>query len=415
MTIQQQPPITSSSPTPFQSPSLKSITPHHLDQDPLPSSSSSSSSSPPPQGIQPSLDPDQPATETRQPGSFYTRKDGEDCMTWDSILQVITKGDLDQLNRHPRCEEEYRLWSPSIRREWGCLENYIRVIRLGWGGVEDQAQELTPSSPSPSDQTPPMAETWPEVVLPHPGREGTLLTHFVGDVDLASSSSSSSSSSLVKVIENDWPYGIPQDCKHWVVWSKLAILHPNLFKTNDTPFQGDLLRQVLFEMVAREGARGLTGFEDDEATRIYGTRPEWIPERWRSILEQKHGGKEGEHDDEIRTLFQLKDQEVLRLTLQAHIWASRYMRSYVESIWSSDRFQTAWFCNPPHLRTVPGKNPKFGQGILPPPRSQFFSLPPLPSPPKKPHRPKSFPVEFPLYFFFFFFPFFLFFFRTSSL
>lgn len=31
----------------------------------------------------------------------------------------------------------------------------------------------------------------------------------------------------IRVLENDWPYAVPPDLEHWVVWSQYPILHPD--------------------------------------------------------------------------------------------------------------------------------------------------------------------------------------------
>lgn len=35
------------------------------------------------------------------------------------------------------------------------------------------------------------------------------------------------SEELIRVLENDWPYAVPPDVEHWVVWSQNPILHPD--------------------------------------------------------------------------------------------------------------------------------------------------------------------------------------------
>ena len=42
------------------------------------------------------------------------------------------------------------------------------------------------------------------------------------------------------------------------------------------------------------------------------------------------------------------------LAERAHAWAGRFVQAYVRRVWDEAQWETAWFCNPPHLRTVPG-------------------------------------------------------------
>ena len=165
-----------------------------------------------------------------------------------------------------------------------------------------------------------------------------MLRHFVDDAD----EDGEAGESLVKVIPNDWPYGIPAGSSHWVVWSKLPILHESLFSTSDTPFDEDL-REQLYHCVTGDGIRGFTGFTPEHQP----THPSWktgdqvveiLGSYSQSKLQEQHGGAK------------LTNQNIS----QAHAWASRYVNKYIEKVWPTDRFVTAWFCNPPSLRTVPG-------------------------------------------------------------
>lgn len=314
--------------------------------------------------------------DDRAPGSYFPNPspDGPTkFMTWDYVIQVLSHGDLDQLFRDPVCDTAYRAFAPSARAKYNGIENYIRTVRLGW-----PAEELTgPVGPNMLDKPPkdPLSilnssastpasgvntpngtrlpveavkETWPEKVLPHPTKRGIVLRHFVEDA----TSDGEFGESLVKTIPNDWPYGIPAGCSHWVVWSKLPILHPSLFATPDTPFPDDeALREELYNCVTGDGIRGFTGFipSSDQCpahTSSDGTIE--IPEVLGTYSQSKLA-----HLAETKPTF---EQGILskQLIAQAHAWASRHVTKYIEAIWPKDRFKTAWFCNPPNLRTVPG-------------------------------------------------------------
>ncbi|CAD6950832.1 unnamed protein product [Tilletia controversa] len=60
--------------------------------------------------------------------------------TWQHIKHVICRGNLDDLYRDPVCELAYRAWSKPVKAQWGSLERFIRVERLHW--------DETHSSPS---------------------------------------------------------------------------------------------------------------------------------------------------------------------------------------------------------------------------------------------------------------------------
>ena len=245
-------------------------------------------------------------------------------MSWDEICATILRGDLDDLKRHPRCEKAYFDWAPAIRAAHGGLENYIRKVRLGWPVEGPSAHLPLLANEVPSGATTPngtkVKETWPETVLPNPNGDGTLLRNFVGHLD---------SELIVKCIPNDWPYAIPPDAQHWVVWSKLPILHPALFQTPDTPFDDPDLTLRLFDAVTSDGVRGLTGQQGNEIPTVYGPNT-----------------------------YQLLQQDGTDITTEnaskAQWWAGRHIRTYIHARWHPDHYETAWFCNPPNLRTVPG-------------------------------------------------------------
>lgn len=303
--------------------------------------------------------------DDRAAGSYFPNPDpgsSDRFMTWQYVVDVLSHGDLDQLFRDPVCDTAYRAFAPAVRAKYDGLENYIRHVRLGWPTEErtgpappnmldrpqkDPTSILSSGTSTPSGsgvQTPngtllpreAVKETWPEKVLPHPNRAGIVLRHFVADAE------SDTESSLVKTIPNDWPYGIPAGSSHWVVWSKLPILHPSLFTTDDSPFD-EALRDELYDCVTGDGIRGFTGFVPTTPTNpTYTWREKLIPEVLGShsqakLHNQAPGGRLSKE-----------------LVSQAHAWASRHVTQYIEAKWPPSRFQTAWFCNPPSLRTVPG-------------------------------------------------------------
>ncbi|SPO47151.1 uncharacterized protein PSANT_04838 [Moesziomyces antarcticus] len=301
--------------------------------------------------------------DDRTPGSYFPNPDpgsSDRFMTWQYVVDVLSHGDLDQLFRDPVCDTAYRAFAPAVRAKYDGLENYIRHVRLGWPTEErtgpappnmldrpqkDPTSILSSGTSTPSGsgvQTPngtllpreAVKETWPEKVLPHPNRAGIVLRHFVADAE------SDTESSLVKTIPNDWPYGIPAGASHWVVWSKLPILHPSLF--TDSPFE-EALRDELYDCVTGDGIRGFTGFVPNTPTNpTYTWGSKEIPE----VL--------GSHSQAKLHNQPPAGRLTRELVSQAHAWASRHVTQYIEAKWPPSRFQTAWFCNPPSLRTVPG-------------------------------------------------------------
>lgn len=304
--------------------------------------------------------------DDRAPGSYFPNPpaDGPSpFMTWEYVIRVLSHGDLDQLFRDPVCDAAYRAFAPSVRAQYDGLENYIRTVRLGWpaeqhtGPVGPNMLDRPAKDPlsilggaasgvsTPNGTRLPVEavkETWPEKVLPHPLHTGIVLRHFVHDAGR----DGDGGESLVKTIPNDWPYGIPAGSTHWVVWSKLPILHPSLFSTPDTPFD-EPLREELYNCVTGDGIRGFTGF----IPRDHPTHPSWLlGARVVETLGSYSQSKLAQQEQHGAGKAMLSNQ----LISQAHAWASRHVTRYIEAQWPTDRLVTAWFCNPPNLRTVPG-------------------------------------------------------------
>lgn len=293
--------------------------------------------------------------DDRAPGSYFISSTSrQELMSWQYICDVLSHGDLDQLFRDPVCDTAYREFAPAVRSKYNGMENYIRQVRLGWP-TEESTGVAVPSvfdrppkdplsvlaSGSASGVSTPngtklpveaVKETWPEKVLPHPTRPGIVLRHFVADAE----KDGEGGESLIKVIPNDWPYGIPPGSTHWVAWSKLSILHPSLFSTPDTPFDSSMTEE-LYNCVTSDGIRGFTGFSPEPTYEWQGrTIPEILGAYSQAKLDEGTAGLSKE------------------LISQAHAWASRHVTEYIEAKWPKDKYQTAWFCNPPLLRTVPG-------------------------------------------------------------
>ncbi|SPO29391.1 uncharacterized protein UTRI_04880_B [Ustilago trichophora] len=304
-------------------------------------------------------------TDDRLPGTYFPNPSPtgpSPFMTWTYIISVLSHGDLDQLFRDPVCDTAYRAFAPSVRAQHNGIENYIRTVRLGWA-AETQTGPLGPnmldrpqkdlssilaSNTNSGVSTPngtrlpveAVKETWPEKVLPHPSRAGIVLRHFVADAQ----EPGEYGDGLVKTIPNDWPYGVPAGSSHWVVWSKLPILHPSLFETSDTPFDEEV-RGELYNCVTGDGIRGFTGFTPHSPTN---PTYQWQNGEIAEILGSYSQSKLAEEPKgRNKTLTR-------ELIAKAHSWAARHVTEYIEKTWSTEKFQTAWFCNPPNLRTVPG-------------------------------------------------------------
>ncbi|GAB1522264.1 hypothetical protein RhiTH_005378 [Rhizoctonia solani] len=105
---------------------------------------------------------------------------------------------------------------------------------------------------------------------------------------------------LVKILPNDWPYSVPPEIRHYVVWSRLPITHPGI-----VPAQ-------IWDRIVQDGLWGFSG----------------------STYKPKGSGDES------------TDQLVRQ--------AGAEVRTYVEDKWPAVEYEIAWFVNPPRLQSIPG-------------------------------------------------------------
>jgi hypothetical protein len=260
-------------------------------------------------------------------GAYFEPQEEHCLMTWDRIQVVVAQDDLDHLVRHSACEDRYIAWGKEIRAHYGGLESYVKQVRLDW---KDDDDELAP---------------------PPNGMNGSGVEDINKDSDEIDPRSYFSDvvandPNLVKTIPNDWPYAMPAECGHSVVWCKRPILDKVLFADKNTPFPKGPIREAAFAAINHDGIRGTSGSDK----RIPGIGFKTIdylkgcPEVMEWIREQSRLDKSAGTEDE----------EVAKMAEKAHAWAGRFIDKFVKKNWPEKNWETAYFCNPPHLRTVPG-------------------------------------------------------------
>lgn len=124
-----------------------------------------------------------------------------------------------------------------------------------------------------------------------------------------------------RVIRNEWPYAIPRDYQHMVVWSRLPLLDPSQART---PGELEQARQ-----------EGLSGFEN--------LTVELVEQLDRAGLNPNQRFKPFHH------LQDLPPDPRFQPALDAHI------RAFVRTRWppSQGFFNLMWFLNPIHLQSCP--------------------------------------------------------------
>lgn len=105
-------------------------------------------------------------------------------MSWDQVRHEIAANRIDALQRVPSDLRRYIAFNARVRKEYGSVSNFLLVTRLGWS---------LPLEPKGAP--------------------------FERDED-------------IKILYNDWPYGVDPRIVHLVVWTK--------FPLEEDPKTGDL-------------------------------------------------------------------------------------------------------------------------------------------------------------------------------
>jgi len=189
-----------------------------------------------------------------KPGEYYHRDTYERLYDWDTLKGLVDSGDLAYLKRHPSFQRDYDEWTKETIKHEGPMVN-ILLRRLGWNNI-----------PAGSNDTDVGGIT--------------KLEYFTADIQ----------DELVRVVINDWPYSVPPDATHFIIWSRLPFIHEGI-----TPYK-------VKDRVAQNGLWGFTG----------------------GITQPK-----------------AKDKDVPLIRQ-----ASREIQKFVEKVWPEDQWETAWFVNP---------------------------------------------------------------------
>lgn len=142
---------------------------------------------------------------------------------------------------------------------------------------------------------------------PPPG-EACFRSHFIPNLDC-------------QILINDWPYSIPPEVTHYVVWSHLPILHPDLVASATKN-----VADVAWSVIAK---RGLCGTLTPSPTF-----PQEVSE---GLTQTAEGLGGGEREELQRVLVKACDDVV----------------GFIGRHWDVQRSEVAFFANPPSLQSVP--------------------------------------------------------------
>ncbi|KAF6755892.1 hypothetical protein DFP72DRAFT_895501, partial [Ephemerocybe angulata] len=224
--------------------------------------------------------------------------------TWQHMKTFVNSGDLGLLKRDKALQKRYDDWAVGIREQYGSIVNYLVNHRLQWG--KRDTLSLLPSS----------LEDDPRFYASSDSSGATSPPAYFS-VDTPPE--------YISIIQNDWPYSVPTEAEHTLIWTKVPIYHP------------DLVDAKVKARIDQDGLWGFTG--DASPPPSPSTLPSCLPalSEWGVTLDNMITSEKGTQEEE----------ELVRK-------AGEKVHEYVKLRWREDAWETAWFVNPPRLQSVPG-------------------------------------------------------------
>jgi len=203
-------------------------------------------------------------------------------------------------------QKRYDAWLVDIIQSYGSVVNYLMNHRLRWGQPDALSllkSDLVPNIAEPlhSDITIPISSVNPP--------------YFSWETP----------SQFISIIENDWPYSVPTEVEHTLVWTKLPIYHL------------DLVAESIKTRIDQDGLWGFTG--NDQPPPLPSNLSSCISKLAEWGITMDTMVKSEPPTEEEKNLLQKAGSEVHR---------------YVKNRWIEKEWETAWFVNPPRLQSVPG-------------------------------------------------------------
>ncbi|KAH7885450.1 hypothetical protein F5I97DRAFT_1810268 [Phlebopus sp. FC_14] len=225
--------------------------------------------------------------------------------TWPQLKTFINSGDLGLLKRDKKLQLRYNKWAVEIKKKYGSVTNYLLSYRLQWG--KPDTLSLLPSSLSVFEH----ADQGSESI------SSETPEYFEADIPY--------NSDLICIIQNDWPYSVPPEIEHSLIWTRVPIFHPAL------------IPQTIDARIQQDGLCGFIGSTDtvESLPSLASCLPALAD--WGIALDDLVRSPKG--SDEEEKMVQDAGKEV---------------REFVKRRWVEREWETAWFVNPPRLQSVPG-------------------------------------------------------------
>ncbi|KAJ7079744.1 hypothetical protein B0H15DRAFT_940699 [Mycena belliarum] len=238
--------------------------------------------------------------------------------TWTQLKTFVNSGDLGLLKRDRKLQKRYDVWAIGIKERYGSIVNYLMNFRLQWG-KPDTLSLLGSAVQDSGISTPPVFEriSTDELAVPRalPPLPADAPAYF----------SESTPPQYISIIQNDWPYSVPPEVEHTLIWTRIPIFHPAL---------------VAESVRARVELDGLWGFTGNTSPPPSPSNlPACLPAlaEWGMTLDKMVKSEKGTAEED----------ELVRL-------AGLPVHNFVRSRWVEEEWETAWFVNPPRLQSVPG-------------------------------------------------------------
>lgn len=234
--------------------------------------------------------------------------------TWHQMKTFVNAGDLGLLKRDKKLQQRYDSWAVGIREQYGSMVNYLLSYRLQWGKCDTLSKlpsrlDLQAKSMHSDGGTEPNGTHLPQVP---PGAKN----YFTADI----------SDALISIIMNDWPYSVPANIEHALIWTVVPILFPDIPPS-------------IKPRLLQDGLWGFTGLSPDSPPPSPSLLPTCLPAlaEW-GVTESNL----------IRSVKGTKEEE------RAVTDAGAEVHKFVCNRWAEKEWETAWFVNPPRLQSVPG-------------------------------------------------------------
>ncbi|KAI0304295.1 hypothetical protein B0F90DRAFT_1809160 [Multifurca ochricompacta] len=218
--------------------------------------------------------------------------------TWEQLKTFVNSGDLGLLKRDKKLQQRYMRWAKEIKAEY----KSIASPRLSSPVVTAKDGDLDSGKVILLDSGLPL--------IP-PGTK----PYFTADIPLQ----------LVSIIMNDWPYSVPPSIEHYLIWTVLPILPP------DIP-------SIIKPRILQDGIWGFTG----HGANLLPPSPSLLPASLPALSDW--GITEAAL---IRSPRGTEEEEaaVREAGLEVH--------KFIITTWKEREWETAWFVNPPRLQSVP--------------------------------------------------------------